>query len=111
MGKRIIRLTEADIKNIIYRLTNKDYSDDVEDMIHPKKQGFPDFDERFLQNYIEAYGPIKVIGKKYACQKRYGEWVCYDKTDRKVPHEEIMSEFDLSKFGFSFEDFIESYGN
>jgi len=106
--KRIIRITEADIANIVKRLTNKDFEDEFSSFDDPDEHGFK-IDKKILQQYVKTFGPITLVGGKYACQTRRGSWECYDKFDRRIPTDKIMGEFDLKKYGFSFDDFIESY--
>ena len=64
-----------------------------------------------LKLYVESFGPITLISGKYACQDRKGKWECYDKNDRNISGYEIMSELDLTKYGFDFENFMSSYLN
>jgi len=109
--KKIVRLTEADIKNIVKRLTNKDFQDEVTPFENPKEQGFNHIRQDILKQYVETFGPITLIGGRFACQNRRGEWLCYDKSDRLVSGDKIMSEIDLYKFGFDFDDFVDSYLN
>jgi hypothetical protein len=74
----------------------------------PDEHGFK-IDKKILQHYVKTFGPITLVGGKYACQTRRGSWECYDKFDRRIPTDKIMDEFDLKKYGFSFDDFIDSY--
>jgi hypothetical protein len=109
--KKIVRITEADIKKIVKRLTNKDLENEFTPFENPKEQGFNHIDKNILRQYVETFGPITLIGGKYACQNRKGQWLCYDKYDRVVSDDKIMSEFDLTKYGFNFGDFVNSYLN
>jgi hypothetical protein len=109
--KKIVRLTESDIKRIVKRLTNKDFENEVTPFESPEEYGFTHMDQNMLKQYVKTYGPITLIGGKYACQNRRGQWECYDKLDRQVSGYEIMREFDLHKYGFEFDDFINSYQN
>ena len=109
--KKIVRLTETDIKRIVKRVTNKDFEDEFTPFENPKEYGFTHMNQDMLKQYVETYGPITLIGVKYACQNRRGQWECYDKLDRPISGDRIMREFDLHKYGFNFEDFINSYLN
>ena len=109
--KKIVRLTETDIKRIVKRVTNKDFEDEFTPFENPKEYGFTHLTKDMLKQYVETYGPITLIGGKYACQNRRGQWECYDNLDRPISGDKIMREFDLHKFGFNFEDFINSYLN
>ena len=107
--KKIVRLTEADIKRIVKKLTNKDFEGEVSPFESPEEHGFSHVNQDVLKQYVKTFGPITLIGGKYACQNRRGRWECYDKSDRSISTEKIMDEFDLRKFGFNFDDFMESY--
>lgn len=109
--KKITRLTEADIKRIVKRLTNKDFEDEVTPFESPDEYGFNHVSKDILRQYVETYGPITLIGGKYACQNRKGRWECYDKFDRRVSDDKIMDEYDLRKYGFDLDDFISSYSS
>jgi hypothetical protein len=109
--KKVVRLTETDIKRIVKKVTNKDFEDEFVPFENPRKHGFTHMDQNMLNKYVEAFGPITFIGGKYACQNRRGQWLCYDKYDRVVSGDNIMREFDLHKYGFEFNDFINSYLN
>ncbi len=109
--KKIVKITEADIKRIVKKLTNKDFEGEVAPFENPKEHGFTHLTKDMLKLYVETYGPITLISGKYACQNRRGNWECYDKFDRPVSSDEIMREYDLYKYGFDFDDFISSYGN
>lgn len=107
--KRIIRLTEADIKNIVQKVIGKNYKDNVSSLDNSNIHNFR-LRPSDMKIYVDMFGPIKVINGEYACQKRNSEWMCYNSNDKHIPTEKIMDELDLRKFGFTFDDFIESYG-
>jgi hypothetical protein len=109
--KKIVRITEADVKRILKKLSDKDFEDEFAPFENPGKHGFTHMDQNMLSKYVETFGPITLIGGKYACQNRKGQWLCYDKYDRVVSDDKIMSEFDLTKYGFNFGDFVNSYVN
>jgi hypothetical protein len=109
--KKIIRLTEADIKRIVKKLTDKDFEGEVTPFESPDEHGFSHVNQDILKSYVKKFGPITLIGGKYACQNREGQWECYDKFDREVSRHKIMDEYGLDKYGFEFDDFVSSYGN
>jgi len=109
--KKVVRLTETDIKRIVKRVTNKDFEDEFTPFENPKEYGFTHMNQDMLKQYVETYGPITLIGGKYACQNRRGRWECYDNLDRPISGDNIMREFDLYKYGFNFGDFVNSYVN
>ena len=108
---KVGRITEADIKRIVKKLTNKDFEGEVAPFESPDEHGFSHVNQDILKQYVKTFGPITLIGGKYACQNRRGVWECYDKFDRQVSSDKIMDEYDLTKYGFDFDDFVSSYGN
>lgn len=110
---KITRITESDVKRILKKLSDKDYDNELTpfEVENPEKHGFKHMNKDILKLYVKSFGPITLISGKYACQDRKGKWECYDKNDRNISGYEIMSELDLTKYGFDFENFMSSYLN
>jgi len=110
MGNVKPLINESDIPRALKKLTNKEFDEYVTSFDKPNDYGFK-ISDFALDQYIKSFGPIVLVAGKYACQKRNDVWECYDKRDRRILKDDIMNELDIKKFGFSFEDLIDSHQN